>query len=59
MLKDENSIFDIQFHLIDDLLYFTNFFNKMRFYLFKKFKNFFFNKHIMKMYISNSIKRIK
>ena len=38
MLKGENLIFDIQFHLIDDLLYFMNFFNKMRFCLFKEFK---------------------
>ena len=38
MLKDENSIFNIQFHFIDDLLYFTDFFDKMRFYLFKKFE---------------------
>ena len=38
MLKNENLISDIQFHFIDDLLYFINFFNKMRLCLFKKFK---------------------
>ena len=38
MLKDKNLIFNIQFHFINDLLYFTNFFNKMRLYLFKKFE---------------------
>ena len=35
---NQNLIFDIQFHLINDLLYFTNFVNKIRLYLFKKFK---------------------
>ena len=38
MLKDEDLISNIQFHLIDDLLYFMNSFNKMRFYLFKEFE---------------------
>ena len=36
MLKNEDLILDIQFHLINDLLYFINSFDKMRFYLFKK-----------------------
>ena len=38
MLKNEDLILDIQFHLINDLLYFINSFDKMRFYLFKKLK---------------------
>ena len=38
MLKGEDLILDIQFHLVDDLLYFTNSFNKMKFYLFKEFE---------------------
>ena len=29
MLKNENLISNIQFHFINDLLYFTNFFDKM------------------------------
>ena len=59
MLKGENLIFDIQFHLVDDLLYFINFFNKMRLYLLKKFKKKSFNKFITKTHILNLIKRIK
>ena len=38
MLKDENLILNIQFYFINNLLYITNFFDKMRFYLFKKFE---------------------
>ena len=38
MLKDENLILNIQFYLVDDLLYFTNSFNKVRLCLFKKFE---------------------
>ena len=38
MLKGEDSILNIQFYLVDDLLYFTIFFDKMRFYLFKEFE---------------------
>ena len=38
MLKSENLILNIQFYLVDDLLYFTNFLNKIRLYLSKKFE---------------------
>ena len=38
MLKSENLIPDIQFHFVNDLLYFINSFNKIRLYLSKKFK---------------------
>ena len=37
-LKSDDSTSDIQFHFINDLLYFTNFFNKIRFCLLKKFE---------------------
>ena len=37
-LKSDDSILDIQFHLVNDLLYFTNSLDRVRLCLFKKFE---------------------
>ena len=51
-LKSDDSTFDIQFHFVNDLLYFGDFFNKIRLYLFKKFeKKIFYQTHNENAYI--------
>ena len=58
IFKNNIFIFEIQFYFDNDLIYFINFFNKIRFYLLKIFE-FFFNKFIITIFIRILIKFIK